>query len=302
MSISYQYTMLPSAAQLTEWPLHMAWEKGCRSENDLYKAIGVLSGALVFPISVACTPLTILADMITGVAEAIFMAYKGAERKDIQELLFKKIVVSPVQQVVNTVSQIFFPCMIAFVGLAFPVALPFIVVALPLGWSVWKMFGEIGVSSLPDSLNNKRWNIFLDGGTRTRDGQTFFENQAEKQAREEEAERKWQEFCNAAYQRGYQEVEDQIKLMDTLSDSEIKTSNDKYEQFKTSIRNSTPIEKILNLPQNFTQDDIKKAYKSWALCLHPDRHPPEKTAERKEATKLFQFLLTECERLKKELG
>jgi DnaJ-class molecular chaperone len=56
--------------------------------------------------------------------------------------------------------------------------------------------------------------------------------------------------------------------------------------------------KVLSIPQNASQEDIKKAYRTLALQLHPDRNPNNKKAEEKfkEVTAAYEVLSSPSKR------
>jgi len=140
------YHVLPSAAVIAEAPLYYA-TAACYSYNAGYVAIGYLSGLIALPISIASTPVTIVADIVIGIGEAIIAASKGTDKNEIQEILFKKVIASPIQQLVSTIIKI--------VSL---LVFPF--------WFLGYLFGEQCIESLPDCINHKRINIFINDGTR----------------------------------------------------------------------------------------------------------------------------------------
>lgn len=57
-----------------------------------------LGTALAFPISIALTPITIIADIFAGVIQASMRLSQGADKKEILSILHKKVIASPVQQ------------------------------------------------------------------------------------------------------------------------------------------------------------------------------------------------------------
>ncbi len=145
MSNHFQYTILPSAAQLGELPSYLAYQ--ALISGKTFSAIGgYLAGFITIPISIAFTPVAIVADCIIGIAEAAFMTFKGAKKEDIKEVLFKKIVVSPIQQTISAIVKL--ACFIL----------------LPVAWTLSYVASQGVIMALPNSLNHKRLNIFIHGG------------------------------------------------------------------------------------------------------------------------------------------
>lgn len=151
MSASVRYTSLPSAFRIGQIPALMSLDlildgfQSCTHSIPRRVASitsGYLIGFVAMPIHLASIPVSIVADVVIGVAEAIFIAKKGAPRKDIQELLFKKLVASPIQQLTYG----------AVTGTLF--------YAIPLIWPLTCCTGVATILLLPNSINHKRIHIF----------------------------------------------------------------------------------------------------------------------------------------------
>ena len=135
-----------------------------KSDKPALTVIGFLSGFVATPISIAFTPVGIVADVVIGIAEAVFLTYKGANNKAVQELIFKKIILSPAHQTLSVIAKIT------------------IFVILPICWPFSYAGSQSIITILPDYLNHKKMNIFINGGITDKDStKTAFDNWAKSQ-------------------------------------------------------------------------------------------------------------------------
>lgn len=138
--------MLPSAFQIINFPVNRSFELvksgGCKA------FAGYLFGVIALPLNIALTPVTIIADVIIGLAEALFAYTRNNPTCSAGDIAWKKIIASPTQQITYF----------------FVTTLCYIPVITLLFWGVVEGFAEAVVSSLPDTLNHNQLNIFYHGG------------------------------------------------------------------------------------------------------------------------------------------
>jgi hypothetical protein len=139
------YVPIGSAAQCGEY-LSFVSLKAIETKQ-LEKVLGgfLLSYAAV-PIAIATTPVWIVADVVIAIAEACIVGCKGGSAKEAGELLYNKMLVSPIQQTVSGTVQL-------VTLIVFP---HFLIIAYP--------FSQAAVRALPKAINPSQYNIFINGG------------------------------------------------------------------------------------------------------------------------------------------
>lgn len=240
---NFQYTILPSASQLGELPLYLAFQ-GVKSDNLGLSIVGIAFGFIATPISIAFTPIAISTDVVIGIAEAVFITYKGADRKDIQELLFKKIIVSPVQQIVCVITK------------------TAIFVICPVLWTLSYAGSQGIIIVLPDSLNHKRMNIFINEGITDKNStKTCFDEEPK---------------TSAGNGQSNSQTPLEARIADVIANvSRINNAHtsQQYFEFKQKILNQDSAQGILGFDDNsFTKADLSKKYKALVLIVHPDKN------------------------------
>lgn len=232
-----QYKGLPSASQIGELPSYLAF-KAFKSNNVGLSVAGYAFGFVATPISIAFTPIAIIADIVVGIAEGVFIAYKGASRKEVQELLFKKIIVCPVQQILSvTIKTILF--------------YPGFGILWPLAYAC----SQFIIKALPDCLNHKRMNIFINGGITDKGrNKTCFDEENESSSQKPLRKR----------------IAEARASMSRINNAH---TPPKYAQFKQKILNQESAQNIFGFGNNpFTQDDLSKRYRELVLIVHPDKN------------------------------
>lgn len=147
--------MLPSIFKISDFPLHAAYEMA--TDDSSFRTItGCFLGAAVLPVAVAAVPITILADVIVGIAEGSFAAYKKGFTLETRDMFYKKIVVSPVQQLTFAMTVSSLAWGILKIGKGVPYLFFF------EAWIFFYLAGQKMVSKLPDCINQKQLNIFID--------------------------------------------------------------------------------------------------------------------------------------------
>lgn len=99
ISTSPTYTPFPSAFEIIEKPLRYChdriepkkdWEAPSNQDCLMY-----LGGMAAYPFVFCAAPLTMTADIVTGIAESIFCICRGFKLRDVAQLAKKKIIISP---------------------------------------------------------------------------------------------------------------------------------------------------------------------------------------------------------------
>jgi len=287
-SIDFRYQLLPSAFRVAEYPTYYCW-KSLKSSEVLWKretatdcerlknrtfAVlrgcgSFLGGLVALPITLCTAPLTLLADVIIGVVECIFCAYQGLKKEDILLIAHRKFIVSPCQHLAF--------CVGAIVALGLSSAL-----IAPIFWSLGYASGQAFVGALPTKLNHHTFNIFVEGGSG--------EGQDETE--------KWLDGCFRDMPQSDPAVGVEAKLTlegwcafiarESASLGHIDDAglNPTYLGFKSGVMRKCKPQELLQLPDNFSQEDLVKKYRQLALILHPDKNLPRQN----ESKALFLVL------------
>jgi hypothetical protein len=165
--------LLPSFFQYVEAPSHYAYDL-VKSDSAFKIAQGFFLGWVALPITLASTPVTILADMIAGVVEGGMQMYTNGFDQEAKTILYKKLVASPVQQITFTSTAVGVAWLIIKIGRHIHVGFLFGL------WTCSYFAGQWAVSMLPNSLNHKQINIFFKRGLREAGtGNSFFADELE---------------------------------------------------------------------------------------------------------------------------
>jgi hypothetical protein len=228
---SLPYNLLPSAFLFLELPIKCAVNLVFVPPYSKGKfACGYFMGMVALPIVVCGTPLTIVADMIMGIAEA----RRGKTEEERKSILFKKIVVSPLQQITFAVS-----------ALATATAIYLLAgkIAVFVAWLFPYVIGRIITYEIPKTINFSQFDIF-----------NHFNNF------------QLPENFNDTYQSNLD------KVARNLKENNFPGASEKYLSIKNKIRNRVPASKLFDLGENFTKKEVKKKYQQLSLLLHPDRN------------------------------
>ncbi len=156
----------------------------------------VLAGtAIVAPVVIVCTPVTIVADLVAGAAEAAFAKRQGFSEEKVRLILQKKWIASPLQQATFVGSNLLATTVIVFLATwgytANNQQLPpmrdiprLYLVGMGFGVYFYRETQKfIGSSSFPSWAKPENFNIFIGGGAPDIDGK-LFTDQAEKEYQE----------------------------------------------------------------------------------------------------------------------
>ncbi|MGR3951507.1 MAG: hypothetical protein QRY74_01085 [Chlamydia sp.] len=105
------YKIAHSTAIFSDLPVKVADFLLSSKELDL-KIVGYIIGLVAVPISIAFTPITIVADIIVGIAEAVLLIKNHASDSTIANHAFQKIIINPFHQVLSSAVRyiLFLPC------------------------------------------------------------------------------------------------------------------------------------------------------------------------------------------------
>jgi len=135
-------TCIPSLATVFDYPL-----SGCidtlnsADASSTKKTAYYVGGMIAYPISIILTPVAIVADIVSGVVQAVFVAITISFSKA-ATIAWKKVVVAPIQQVLTCATK--------------AILLPAIVF-----WPIPYLTSKRAVSLLPNSLNRNTINTFV---------------------------------------------------------------------------------------------------------------------------------------------
>ena len=171
-STVFHYQMLPSSFQLAEAPTYIAWQLMQSSEklwnheaaNSSQRFInctvailsgvgGYLGGIIALPITLACIPVTIVADAVVGIAECSFCYYHGLSGKDIKKIAHRKFIVSSSTTVCFLFSSNLCNCCSKCLFLWWAVFMPFhpylALLSSSILWTFGYGLGQFAVGKLP---------------------------------------------------------------------------------------------------------------------------------------------------------
>lgn len=301
-SKNFQYQLLPSAFKIAEIPTYICW-KSLKLSTSLWnrdavnrweqfknRTIAVLAGTggylggiVALPITICLTPLTLLADVIIGIAECVFCIYKGLGKEDLSIIAHRKLIISPCQHLTFClgaiaglgVAQLFVSFYALNPRLSFKCSLLF--------WTMGYACGQTAVGLLPKSLNHQSLNIFIGGGSgegpdeqeKWLDGKsthTYKQPKSNPSFGIGNDQIGWKDFINK-----------EMLSLNRVDDANLPIQ---YVNFKRRLLNGCNPQHLLELSNNFSQRNLNKKYRVLALIIHPDKNEPRQ----REATALFNVL------------
>lgn len=259
-----------------------------------------LAMGIVYPLTLALTPFSIIADMFLGVSQALFRLYQGADQKEIKSILHKKVFASPAQQMtflaVNGVALFalcyqlkgpaYFAACIFTIGApkyqlislfnrnALVFAISAVCVSPILGCSLYTLSQKC-VSGLPRCCRPDGYNIFIDGGAQNQFGEKIDFNNPESfyetWRREHDGESKTSEENQSAFNSLKISISKELKDL---------PKTEKFDKFRTWL-NSTPAQPPFALfgftsESQVTEKALKEKFKNLAKEYHPDKCPDAK--------------------------
>jgi hypothetical protein len=320
-ALAYQplrtYSPLPSTFQLIEYPtryVHDKFVETLKSEikprwqisleriyafrllktytgfelDNFNRVKWYVPGIVVYPLIFCGTSLTILADMIVGIAETAFCCYHGFSKYDLLEIAKRKIIVSPVQQLMYLMMSSVIPALTLLSFLSIPRSRRGLecsnkyhwIAMAALFWYPNYYLGQEWAGRLPRYLNYHRFNIFIGGGARNEFGENYQRSSEGWKAR-------WKDFKTSNFkpssqpkhhervppsQPGVDHVDWKEFLKERFSDisrlADPSLPRD-YAQFKEKVfNNSSPLE-LLDLKPGHSEQELRKATKKYYLALQP---------------------------------
>lgn len=165
--------ILPSAFQFIEAPAYYSYEK-MKSAYLSEQVVGYFAGMIALPIAIAAIPVSLLADMITGVAEVSISLYEKGLTRETKEVFHHALIATPLQQLA------FSSAIIAVAWVITNIWIQTIPMCIAILWPIMYFAGQWSVFLLPDTLNHKQTNIFFRGGLREAStGNSFFADDLE---------------------------------------------------------------------------------------------------------------------------
>ncbi|MDP1879633.1 MAG: J domain-containing protein [Parachlamydiaceae bacterium] len=246
----------------------------------------LILGAMVIahPISWMLTPCTITADIIAGIIQAGIYTFGGAEKKEILSILHKKIIASPAQQVIytisNTVIYAFFGATSYINGYSFLKSFVGSMFSTAFLANYLYYASHSAVASLPEFLIPDGFNIFIDGGAIDIHGKRTFD--PEKGYREYKQNRKCTEHTDSEGNKCYTYQAYNSKIYSSVRDSleeDLKKiiPNEYFEGIKKWFNeNKEPFTLFgFSSIQNFDSKKLILNYYKLCLKYHPDRLSPD---------------------------
>jgi hypothetical protein len=276
----------------------------------------ILGGVVAYPYALAAASLTMVMDIVAGVAESFFRLCQG-RAAEVPSILQKKIVASPVQHMtflaVNLLASLVINAEIILQGRE--AAIPYKTISKYL-WIlpalVAPQFYGIGqetvARNLPKWARPDGFLIFIEGGAKNREGQgytdpeeefkTYYQNtyyhktrragvdfedpnEQKRRFRQQKAESHQKEIrLPSPMERAEQEWKIYLATLQ-ISPSNVEPRDD-FEKFKDLLAKGATLEQVYDL--GLDEKSLQRKFKSYSLTIHPDRN-----AHRKEdAEKLFK--------------
>jgi len=154
------YSCIPSAGKIVDYPISCCMGVLDNHKESTFKKVACFAtGMIYYPISIAVTPLAILADAVSGIAQAIFVIIRGftvvvrvsqtvSESRDVRftagaAILGKKVFVTSIQQTIAC-------------------ALRIILIPTIFLWPISYIISKKIISNLPNRLNYNTINAFIE--------------------------------------------------------------------------------------------------------------------------------------------
>ncbi|MDP1609015.1 MAG: J domain-containing protein [Chlamydiales bacterium] len=304
----FHYQMLPSVFQLAEAPTYIAWqalqsseklwnqESANSSHRFINRTLAILSGVggyvggmIALPITLACTPVTIVADVVIGIAECSFCYYHGLSGNDIKKIAHRKFVISPLQQFIfcsAAISAIVIANVIFSGGYLLTLSNPLAHSLSSIFWTFGYAAGQVSVGKLPSNLNHQSFNIFINGGSGETEGGKWVDgdNTPPGESFNDHDERVlgWESY-----------IAEELCHLSSIDDARV---HEKYIAFKKGVFEQKTPRELLSLNIGFSQEELRKSYKTLALIIHPDRN-----ASSIESESLFKILNQAYNRLYRDI-
>ncbi len=244
-----------------------------------FMILAVPTGAAITGL-IILTPLTVLTDMITGIAEIAFASYKGCDRATLKSIAHLKFIAYPVQQLAFLGTVLTLPLLITAISLPeayidssrkgsgisctlLGYAIGTLVLTAPLLYG----FGQKNINKLPKWARPEKLNIFIDGGASDQYGRKYTEDYFDRNYAKYKTESR-NDFVATDLNDVYQAFRNEIKLLDKKENSKFFD----YNEFKLNLMDGKSAKDLFKLKNEFTKKDLKKSYYAYALLFHPDKN------------------------------
>lgn len=259
-----QYQVKPSAFIIAEKPLSVANKLLSSQEFTTGKIVGYFAGIIALPITIAITPITIVADIITGIGETIFCLYRGYSHNDCLEVAKRKIIIAPFQQIVflATNAGLYFLINGTF---GIPVT-PWLLILWPIHYAASKVLIN---KMLPPCLGPTKISIFAD----------------DRFSLDKPTTSKATTDNRPVTDRFTETIKEVLESGNLTNINDPRVPSD-YIDFKKRIKSNVSAEELFGLFGSHNHSTIHQHYLYLFMLLHPHNNP----YCQKEAAELFKCL------------
>lgn len=141
--------MIHSTFEYVHYPVQVCFDK--MNEGSFKAALWYIGGAVAYVVNLALIPVTIVVDVIRGVAMAVFALFSNDSPHSVGSILWKFVVISPLQQLTTLGVNALFVLPFALLGVS-PLAV--------LAWPLIKKTAEFAVGLFPAPLSPSDFSIF----------------------------------------------------------------------------------------------------------------------------------------------
>ena len=278
------YKLIPSAFIFAEKPLKFT-ENLLSNKSFKVKTVGYLAGMVALPITLAATPVSIVADIVVGIGEIFLCKFRGFDNDDVLEIAKRKILIAPAQQLTFLITSV--AIHVLFSGFNLTLSIPFLLL-----WPASNMAGRTFISKLlPNCLGLEKMCIFPEEPP-------FPHIKTDPEPKEKKS------------------LDEKLQqAVPKLSRINSPTTPDEYIKFKEEVLKASSAQGFLGGPQqiyehlkNFLVPDDnnpfqkggapQQIYKKLKQVLNPDKNP----YRREEASELLRCLKTAYAILSKKDG
>jgi hypothetical protein len=291
------YVTVPSAFQWVEYPMRQAsdlWNQARHLETPSPSKLVTYAGAVIaswiaYPIMLCGAPLTMVADMVTGLVETGLGYYKGYNRSELVSILRIKVISSPVQHLTFLSVQALF--IVPVTGAALIPLLPNIInptysiwvrsvnvigalSPLLLGGSIFfYRAGQSGASQLPQWAQADEFSIFIDGGAEGELGWKCTYH-AYKRAYKPSSGTPHilPQDVSQFIRFGWSEFHDQAQATKPKNIGEVENPSTAYDKYRNGFLQKKSPQELFELGDKCTKQDVVSAFRRLAFSLHSNKN------------------------------